>query len=65
MNQFETLLFVKYIDLCNVVSTTGDASIMIGKVFYFVNLFKKRVGHSVLGFHCIIHQPALCAKTSF
>lgn len=26
------------------------------------NLFSKEIGHALVGFHCIIHQKALCAK---
>lgn len=59
-------LSAKEIDLCNVVSLTTDgAPSMTGKEYGFVNLFKKHIGHSVLGFHCIIHQQASCAKTGF
>jgi hypothetical protein len=35
---------------------------MIGKDHSFVNLFLKKIGHPLIGFHCIIHQEALCAK---
>ena len=28
----------------------------------FVSLFTKEVGHAVIGFYCIIHEEALCAK---
>ncbi|GBN56737.1 Dipeptidyl peptidase 3 [Araneus ventricosus] len=29
----------------------------------FISLFQTDVGHSILEFHCIIHQQALCAKS--
>jgi len=35
---------------------------MIGKDRGFVNLFSKKIRHPLIGFHCIIHQEALCAK---
>jgi hypothetical protein len=28
----------------------------------FVTLFTKYVGHSLLGFHCIVHEESFCAK---
>ncbi|KAE9532699.1 hypothetical protein AGLY_009780 [Aphis glycines] len=42
--------------------TTNGAPCMIGKDRGFVNLFSKKIGHPLIGFHCIIHQEALCAK---
>lgn len=54
------------IDLSKIVSVTTDgARSMTGEENGFVNLFTERVGHSVLGFHCIIHQQVLCAKHGF
>jgi len=54
----------KNIDLKKIVSVTTDgAPSMTGKDAGFINLFTKEVGHSLLGFHCIVHQEALCAKT--
>ena len=35
---------------------------MIGEKAGFVNLFAKDVGHPLIGFHCIIHEEALCAQ---
>ena len=37
---------------------------MTGGKAGFVSLFTKEVGHPVIGFHCIIHEEALCAKAS-
>ncbi|GFV99412.1 general transcription factor II-I repeat domain-containing protein 2A [Trichonephila clavipes] len=54
----------KDIDLKNIVSVTTDgAPNMVGKKNSFVYLFKTDVGHSILEYHCIIHQQALCAKS--
>ena len=51
------------IDFSKVVSVTTDgAPSMTGKKAGFVSLFTKEVGHVVIGFHCIIHEEALCAK---
>lgn len=58
----EALLKVK-IDLSKIVSVCTDgAPSMVGRTAGFINLFKESVGHSILAFHCIIHQEALCAK---
>ncbi|GFW37407.1 general transcription factor II-I repeat domain-containing protein 2B [Trichonephila clavipes] len=35
---------------------------MVGKNG-LISLFKTDVGHSILEYHCIIHQQALCAKS--
>lgn len=35
---------------------------MIGKDSGFQVLLQNEIGHPVLGFHCIIHLDALCAK---
>nr|XP_045603513.1 general transcription factor II-I repeat domain-containing protein 2B-like [Procambarus clarkii] len=35
---------------------------MTGEKAAFVNLLAKSVGHPLIGFHCIIHEEALCAK---
>ena len=52
------------IDSSKVVSVTTDgAPSMTGKKADFVSLFTKEVGHAVIGFHCIIHEEALCAKS--
>lgn len=51
------------LNLSKIVSVTTDgAPCMIGKDRGFVNLFSKKIGHPLIGFHCIIHQEALCAK---
>ncbi|XP_042206826.1 general transcription factor II-I repeat domain-containing protein 2A-like isoform X1 [Homarus americanus] len=56
-------LSIRQIDISKVVSVTTDgAPSMIGKEAGFVNLFAKHVGHPLIGFHCIIHEEALCAK---
>ncbi|CAG4959705.1 unnamed protein product [Colias eurytheme] len=54
----------KEIDIKKVVSVTTDgAPSMVGKKIGFISLFQTEVGHSILEFHCIIHQQALCAKS--
>jgi hypothetical protein len=54
----------KEIDLKKIVSVTTDgAPSMVGKKIGFISLFQTDVGHSILQFHCIIHQQALCAKS--
>jgi len=45
------------------ITTDGSPS-MTGEKAGFVSLFTKEVGHLVIGFHCIIHEEALCAKAS-
>ena len=42
--------------------TTDCAPNMTGEKAGFVSLFTKEVGHPVIGFYCIIHKEALCAK---
>jgi hypothetical protein len=42
--------------------TTDGAPSMVGREAGFVTLFAKYVGHSLLSFHCIVHEKALCAK---
>ncbi|CAG9815991.1 unnamed protein product [Phaedon cochleariae] len=54
----------KEIDLNKIVSVTTDgAPSMVGNKNGFISLFQTDVGHSILEFHCIIHQQALCAKS--
>ena len=54
------------LDLSKIVSVSTDgAGSMTGKTNGFINLFTHYVGHSILSFHCIIHQQVLCAKTGF
>jgi hypothetical protein len=51
------------LNLSKIVSVTTDGTpCMIGKDRGFVNLLSKKIGHPLIGFHCIIHQEALCAK---
>jgi hypothetical protein len=51
------------LDLSKIVSVTTDgAPSMVGKDRGFVTLFSKRIDHPLIGFHCLIHQEALCAK---
>ena len=53
----------RQIDIFIVVSVTTDgAPSTTGKKAGFVSLCTKEVGHAVIGFHCIIHEEALCAK---
>lgn len=64
-NAVVNALAEKEIDPYKIVSVTTDgARNMTGEVNGFVSLFAQLVGHSILGFHCIIHQQALSAKTS-
>ncbi|GFU94795.1 general transcription factor II-I repeat domain-containing protein 2A [Trichonephila clavipes] len=54
----------KEIDLKKIVSVTTDGTPnMVGKKNGFISLFKTDLGHSILEFHCIIYQQALCAKS--
>ena len=54
------------LDLSKIVSVSTDgASSMTEKTNGFIILFTQHVGHSILSFHCIIHQQVLCAKTGF
>lgn len=58
-------LSTRQIDISEILSVTtdGDPS-MTGKKAGFVNLFEKDADHPLIGFHCIIHDEALCAKDS-
>ena len=54
----------RQIGISKVVSViTDDVTSMTAEKAGFVSLFTKEVGHSVIGFHCIIHEEVLCAKT--
>lgn len=54
------------INFRNIVSVATDgAPSMIGKNNGFVKLLKEEVNHNLVEFHCMIHQEALCAKSSF
>ncbi|KAG0433849.1 General transcription factor II-I repeat domain-containing protein 2B [Dictyocoela muelleri] len=54
------------VDLQNLVSVTTDgAPSMVGKNIGFVKLLKQKIGRELISFHCIIHQEALCAKSTF
>ncbi|KAL7634403.1 UNVERIFIED_CONTAM: hypothetical protein RMT77_014780 [Armadillidium vulgare] len=56
-------LSTRQIDISKIVSVTTDgAPSMIGEGVGFVNLFEKDVGHTLIGFHCILHEEELCAK---
>jgi len=51
------------IDLQKIVSVTTDgAPSMIGKNIGFIQQLKHSVQHSLIEFHCLIHQEVLCAK---
>ena len=53
----------RQIDISKVLCVTSNgAPSMTGKKAVFLSLFTKEVGHAVIGFHCIIHEEALCAK---
>ena len=55
----------RQIDISKVVSVATDgAPSMTGEKAGLVSLFTKDVGHPVIGFHCIIHEDALCAKAN-
>ena len=57
-------LSTQQIDFLKVVSVTTDGAPSItGEKAGFIHLFAKNVGHPVIGFHCIIHEKASCAKT--
>ena len=43
--------------------TTHGVPSMTCKKAGFVNLFTTEVGHTLIGFHCIIHEEALCMKS--
>ena len=59
INEFSS----RRIGISKVVSVTIDGTVsMTGKKAGFVNLFTKEFGHTVIGFHCMIHEEALCAK---
>ena len=48
-----------------VVSVTTDgAPCMVGEASGFIQYFVKEAKHTVVQFHCIIHQEALCARDS-
>jgi hypothetical protein len=52
------------IDVSKVVSITTDgAPNRVKKNVGFVKLFKDKIGHEIIPFHCIIHQEVLCAKS--
>ncbi|XP_014768374.1 protein FAM200A-like [Octopus bimaculoides] len=51
------------IDISKVVSVTTDgAPSMTCEKVGFINPFAKEVGHTLIGFHCILHEEVLCAK---
>jgi hypothetical protein len=53
----------RQLDLSKIISVTTDAApSMVGREAGFVTLFTKYVGHPPIGFHCIVHEEALCAK---
>ena len=54
-------LTVVTITLNAVSFITDDAPSMTGEKEGFVNLFTKEVGHTVIGFYCIMHKEAICA----
>ena len=59
INEFSS----RQINISKIVFVTTDgAPSMTGGKAGFVSLFTKEVGHPVIGFHCIIHKEALCAK---
>lgn len=52
-----------HIDLKKIASITSDgAPSMVGKNVGFIKQLKQDIGHSVIEFHCLIHQEVLCAK---
>ncbi|KAG0435345.1 General transcription factor II-I repeat domain-containing protein 2A [Dictyocoela muelleri] len=54
------------VDLQNLVSVTTDcAPNMIGKNIGLVKLLIQKIVRELIEFHCIIHQEALCAKSTF
>jgi hypothetical protein len=53
----------RQLDLSKIISVTTDgAPIMAGREAGFATLFTKCVGYPLLGFHCTVHEEALCAK---
>lgn len=66
MNELKKEFIELGINFGNIVSVTTDgAPSMIGKNIGFVKLLKQEVNHNIVEFHCIIHQEALCAKSTF
>lgn len=66
MNELKKEFIELGINFKNIVSVTTDgAPNMIGKHLGFVQLLKQEVNHNLVEFHCIIHQEALCAKSTF
>ena len=58
INEFSS----RQIDISIVSVATDGVPSMTGEKAGFVSLFTTEVGHPVIGFHCIIHEEALCAK---
>ena len=59
INEFSS----RQIEISKVVSVTTDGALsMTGEKAGFVSLFTTEVGHSVIVFHCIMHEEALCTK---
>ncbi|XP_072909805.1 general transcription factor II-I repeat domain-containing protein 2A-like isoform X2 [Hemitrygon akajei] len=53
----------RQVNLSKIVSVTSDgAPSMIAKEAGFVDLLENDVGHPLVGFHCIVHEEALCAE---
>jgi hypothetical protein len=59
----DNLSFQKIVSIMSTVATDGALS-MVGTEAGFVTLFTKYVRYPFLGFHCIVHKEALCAKTA-
>lgn len=64
-NEFNNVFKEMDINLQKIVSVTTDgAPSMVGKNIGFIRHrhLKQNVSHSIIEFHCIIHQQVLCAK---
>lgn len=61
--EFDSAFKEMDIDLQKIVSVTTDgAPNMVGKNIGFIQKLKQNIKHSLIEFHCIIHQQVLCAK---
>lgn len=61
--EFDSAFKEMDIDLQKIVSVTTDgAPNMVGKNIGFIQKLKQNMKHSLIEFHCIIHQQVLCAK---